>query len=97
MNETTGTLGGADATAGDGDAWGAARPVGTAGDGDGAAGVAAAGDAEGDGVAEGSADAAAKGSADGVAKGSADAAAVILTADVPDPVLPAGSTVLPRI
>jgi hypothetical protein len=81
MNETTGTLGGADATAGDGDAEGAACPVGTAGDGDGAAGVAAAGDAEGDAVAE----------------GSADAATVILTAEVPDPVLPAGSTVLPRI
>jgi hypothetical protein len=91
MNETTGTLGGADATAGDGDAEGAACPVGTAGDGDGAAGVAAAGDAEGDGVAEGSAD------ADAVAEGSADAVAVILTAEVPDPVLPAGRTVLPRI
>jgi hypothetical protein len=89
MNETTGTLGGADATAGDGDAEGAACPVGTAGDGDGAAGVAATGDAEGDGVAEGSADA--------VAEGSADAVAVILTAEVPDPVLPAGRTVLPRI
>src|SRR5674476_820415 len=39
LNETTGTLGGADATAGDGDAEGAARTVGAAGDGDGAARV----------------------------------------------------------
>src|SRR5450756_2291648 len=37
MNETTETLGGADATAGGEDAEGAACPVGTAGDGDGAA------------------------------------------------------------